>query len=560
MYQEELATEIKKAVQELYSVTLKEVKVERPALPEHGDYSTNVALLLAPQLKKSSMEVAESLAKRLAASSQQLEASFAKPGFINFTLTDPALGEGLQEILKKGKEFGKLNLGKGKKVNVEFVSANPTGPLHIGNFRGGPLGDTIAGVLEKAGFLVTREYYHNDLGEQVGKLGRSLLYWVEKLKGNETEFPEDGYQGEYVKELAKKLSYSSSEPAGGGGVEKQEEFSTSRVRSARTVGEDAASRLGTQAVQHYFEEALQLCEKTGIKFEVVSCESEIEKSGKTEEAIKILDKKGFLKEKEGATWFAKEDEFLGDRECVVKKSNGSYTYFANDLGYHVGKHERGFEWAIDVWGANHHGHVSRMKSGIEALGFGAHWLTVPLYQWVTVLRSGKPVSMSKRAGNFITAQEVLEEVGKDALRWFFLSRDLKTHVQFDLDLAREQSKKNPVYYAQYAHARICSVLQEANQSHSAPMIRITGATREERALIRELLCFPELVAELAQSLEVHKLTLYATSLADNFHKFYETCRVLGDAKEEQRLAILKATQIVLASTLSLLGISTPQKM
>jgi len=529
MCQEDIATIIKKIVKKLYQVELGEVLVERPALEEHGDYSTNVALVLAKKLKKLPLAIAEEVRKELLASGRELEVSIAGPGFINFALSNSALVKGLEEILDKGNKYSSLKVGKGKKVNVEFVSANPTGPLHIGNFRGGPLGDTVAAVLQKAGFNVTREYYHNDLGEQVKKLGESILYWKKKADGEECEFPEGGYEGEYVKELAKKLK------------------------------DKTAKSLGEQAVELFFQKALEISKKAGIRFDVVSKESAIKESGRTEEALKILKKKGFLKEKDNATWFVKKDEFLGDRECVVKKSDHSTTYFSNDLGYHLDKHKRGFEKAIDVWGANHHGHVARMKSGVEALGFGADWLRVPLYQWVTVIRDGKPVSMSKRKGDFVTAEEVLEEVGKDALRWFFLSRAASTCIQFDLDLAKEQSRKNPVYYVQYAHARICAIMRKAGQVPDVKL-KIQTLEKEERLLIRELLYLPELVSEIAQSLQVHQLTLYAATVADRFHQFYENCPVLGTPRQDQRIAILKATQIVLANTLALLGISAPDKM
>jgi arginyl-tRNA synthetase len=482
----------------------------------------------------------------------------AAPGFINFKLSEGMLEERLGDILKAGVEYGDLEIGKGRKVNVEFVSANPTGPLHIGNFRGGPLGDVIASVLSKAGFDVTREYYHNDVGGQVRCLGASLEYWVRKAAGEEVECPEGGYEGEYVRRLSEKLKASEAES-----------------RACREIESEKlnAEKLGELAVEHYLKEALEICKKAGIKYDVVSRESEIAKSGKTEEALGILQERGFLEEKEGATWFAKDDANLEDRECVVItggaryisfaviKSDGEYTYFSNDIGYHLDKHRRGFEKAIDIWGSNHHGHVKRMKSAMEALSFGADWLEVSLYQWVSILRSGKQVSMSKRKGDFVTAREVLDEVGSDALRWFFVSYDNNTHIKFDLDLAKEQSRKNPVYYAQYAHARIASVLGKAGgEKVKSEKWKVNNFSPEERSLIRELMYFPELVEELSQSLAVHKLTLYATALADKFHKFYETCRVLGDPKEAERLAVLRATQVVLSNTLSLLGISSPEKM
>ena len=579
MHQQEITTKIKQAIKEVYGFEPENILIERPAQEEHGDYATNVVLTIAPRVKKPPIEIAEEIAEKLKIENGELKINTAKPGFINFTQTDKALISSLNEVLKQGDSYGSLDIGQNEKINVEFVSANPTGPLHIGNFRGGPLGDVIANVLIKAGYSVTKEYYHNDLGEQVRKLGESILYWQKKQAGEEYEFPEGGYEGDYVKDLssklkaqnlelnlkAEKLSYPSSEEPKATSREARSEKS-SRLGStlARTINEDTVTQLGKQAVGLYFKKALEISEKAGIKFDTVSKESEIEASGKTAAALEILNKKGYLKEKDGATWFAKEDEFLGDRECVVKKSNGNYTYFGNDLGYHLDKHQRGYIKVIDIWGANHHGHVVRMKSGMDALGFGAQWLEIPLYQWVTIIRGGKTVSMSKRSGNFITAEEVLEEVGKDALRWFFLSRDANTHIQFDLDLAKEQSKKNPVYYVQYAHARICSLLKKAGanpvETGHAPSLQNAEFTPEERSLIRELIYFPELIEEISYTLGVHKLTLYATAIADKFHKFYETCKIINDPKQEQRLAIVKTTQIVLSCTLNLLGMTSPEKM
>ncbi len=545
---QELQNTIKQVVKELYSLNVEPV-IERPAVEEHGDYSTNIAMVLAGQLKRKPLEIAGELKGKLRITNYELQIEVANPGFLNFTFEDSILLNSLKEIISTGEKYGNSGLGKGRKVNVEFVSANPTGPLHIGNFRGGPLGDVIAAVLEKVGYEITREYYHNDLGEQVRKLGESILYWQKKAAGEEYAFPEGGYEGEYIKSLSATLS------------SKVKIQNSKKIQKPKANGEKP-EELGKQAVEVYFHQALEISKQVGINFDVVSKESEIKEKGKTQEALEILKKKGYLKEKEGAVWFAKEDEHLGDRECVVIKSNGEPTYFGNDLGYHLDKYERGFDKVIDIWGANHSGHVARMKSAMDALGFGADWLELPLYQWVSVLRSGKPVAMSKRKGNFVTAKEVLDEVGKDALRWFFLSRDANTHIQFDLDLAKEQSKKNPVYYVQYAYARIFSLMKKSGINNYE--LRITSKTcqitSEERSLIRELLYFPQLIEELAETLAVHKLTLYATKLADKFHKFYENCQVIGSKQESQRLAILKSTQTVLLNTFSLLGVSAPEKM
>ncbi|MBU1104633.1 arginine--tRNA ligase [Candidatus Parcubacteria bacterium] len=524
---------------------------------QFGDYATNIALILAKKLSQDPMKVAQQIITDL----NPAIANFAlvtavKPGFINFSLLDAEIVKVIEDINSSKGTYGENSFGKGKRVNVEFVSANPTGPLHIGNARGGPIGDVLASVLAKSGYQVTREYYHNNLGVQVARLGESILYYIKKAKGEEAVLPEGGYKGSYIKDLADQMG---SDP---------------NAKRLSDLGGQTPMNLGKVAVEYYLKDILEVCQKIGIKFDKISKESQI----KTDLTVEVLTEKNLLKQKDGALWFAPHDDLLADRECVVVKSDGAKTYFANDIAYHLQKLDEGNDLLIDVWGANHFGHIPRMQAAMNALGHKDK-LQVVLYQWVTLIRHGQEVSMHKRTGNFVTAQEVLNEVGADALRWFFLDKDAQSHIKFDLDLAKKQSKENPVYYVQYAHARMCSVLGKAEgegehrgrtpmKASDPPPASLREALRAgvlgfdpiERSLVRELIYFPDLVEDIAQTYKVHELTGYALRLADRFHKFYETCTILGSPQEEQRLEIVKASRQVLKNTLDLLGITAPEKM
>lgn len=556
-------------LRESFGIELPEIPLEHPAITAFGDYSTNISLTDFPLLfdsvschskmaiDKNPLALAEGLKGAISDDRkggrrfQYLrEIKVEKPGFINFYLDDLWLANWLAVINQSGEVFGSpaADVAKQrskKKVQVECVSANPTGPLHVGNIRGGPLGDTIANVLKKNGYLVWREYYHNDVGGQVKKLGESILHWYKKEYGVTPELPEDGYQGDYVRDLAKEVAknfgrqYLEGEP------------------------DKAADVLGAIAVEKYLQTALSLCRELGIIFDLVVKESALVTQGKTGKALDTLRQKGTLKEDGGAWWFAPSDDFLADRECVVIRSDGNYTYFANDIGYHLDKFGRGFETVIDVWGANHHGHVPRMKAAMRALGLDPDKLKVILYQWVRVRRGGELVSMSKRKGTFVLAEDVLREVGKDAFRFFFLLKDSSTPLDFDLELMTRQSNDNPVYYVQYAHARMSNILK--NYAGDLASIRQMPSFRRltesaELNLIRHLLKFPELVEDVGQSLAVHQLTTYAIELADLFHHFYEECRVLGSDLEKERLGLVLASKIVLKNDLDLLGVSAPERM
>lgn len=551
-----LKDKIKKSLLAVWSVSLEEetIVITCPEDTQFGDLTCNIAFVLAKQLKKSPSQIAQDLIIQL---SKDLPKEFSQvqavAGYINFTYSIEYFQSQIANIITQGDDYGSLVANNqlpvsNHSVQIEFVSANPTGPLHIGNARGGPVGDVLANVLSRAGFKVSREYYHNDLGGQVFHLGESIYCRYLELHHQSVDFPEDGYQGDYVKDLAQLISRKEGD------------------RWLKFSREEASSYFGKWAVDYFLEKALDFCSNLGIKFDSVYRESGVESSGKTEEAIELLKKAGVLSEKEGAIWLSNQDEFLRDRECVVVKSDGSYTYFSNDIGYHWDKYERGFDKVIDVWGANHHGHVLRMKSALQALGISPERFEVVLYQWVSLIKDGKKVSMSKRSGNFVMAQELLDEIGPDAFRFFYLSRGADKPLELDINLAKEQSNKNPVYYVQYAHARLCSLLSKARESNISIKLSEQPILTElaEANLIRQLLKFPLIIKDIALSgYQVNKLAVYSISLADSFHRFYESCPVLAVSSTElaqSRLALVQAVRVVLKNTLSILGISAPEKM
>ncbi|MGA2967992.1 MAG: arginine--tRNA ligase [Candidatus Levyibacteriota bacterium] len=524
--------------------------VERPKEAAHGDFSSNIALTLLARIKnqesriKNPLDLAEKIvtilnSEYLIHNSDFDRVEIAPPGFINFYLSKIYLQNQVQNIVEIGDEYGSSTLGKGKKASVEFVSANPTGPLHIGNARGGPLGDSIANVLSKVGYSVKREYLHNDVGGQVDRLGETIYFTI-----HPDQKPADyemQYLGEYIKELAQQVKDELED--------NQEDLSQAEF----------IEKAGNIAVELILTEILRDCEAMGIKFDKVRKESDLRK-----EAPQVLAKiKKFIKEKDGAEWFAPADEFLKDRETVVQKSDGQFTYFASDIVYHNEKMQQN-DLVIDVLGANHSGHVPRLKAVVKALGFNADDLRVTLYQWVRLKKGKKVLKMSKRAGNFVTAREVLDEVGKDAFRLFLLTPKSSTHMDFDLELAKKRASDNPVFYVQYAYSRICSIFKKSQipnpNSQNADLSLLK--TEEEILLIRHLLKLPYLIEEAVKTLEVNPLTTYAMEIAMLFHKFYETQKVISENQKltQARLALLKATQITLKNTLSLLGVNAPEHM
>ncbi|HYM65600.1 MAG TPA: arginine--tRNA ligase [Candidatus Sulfotelmatobacter sp.] len=513
-----------------------EFRVERPKDSSHGDFSSNIALALSKKLNKNPLDLASEIAKKI--KEQEFEKVEAvKPGFINFYFSKKYLQNQVQSIIEKGSSYGSSDLGKGKKASVEFVSANPTGPLHIGNARGGPLGDAIANVLAKVGYKVVREYLHNDVGGQVERLGEAIYFTLHPdQKGKDYEMQ---YQGAYVKELAEQI---------------EEELQDKDMDLSE---EKFAEEAGKIAVSLMLSEVLKDCEDMGIKFDKVTKESDLRR-----EVPQALEKiKKSLKEKEGALWFTPNDEFLKDRETVVKKSDGNYTYFASDIAYHLQKMSQN-DIVVDILGANHSGHEPRVRAVVKALGFDPDNLKVILYQWIRLKRGSEIVKMSKRAGTFVTAREVLDEVGKDAFRFFLLMQNSSTHMDFDLELAKKKASDNPVFYVQYACTRIASIFEKANVKNFNGADFSLLVEKEETDLIRKLTQFPDLVLDVSKSFYINLLANYALDLASLFHKLYEKHQVVSKDENltNSRLALLYATQITLKNTLDLLGVSAPEKM
>ncbi|MFZ3062926.1 MAG: arginine--tRNA ligase [Actinomycetota bacterium] len=526
-----------------------EVVLERPKEKAYGDWSTNVAMVLASQAKADPLKLAEIIASHLRQQRQFLkEIRVVPPGFINFFISDEWLQKALMEIEKQGPKFGYSDIGKGEKIQVEFVSANPTGPMHIGHGRWAAVGDALANVLAAAGYRVEREFYINDYGTQMDLFGASVSARYAQIFGVDEVVPEGGYHGAYVKEIGQEI------------VEKEgnKYLKLSRPERARLFRERAEK----QVLEH-FEKVL---EAFGVHFDKWFSEEELHDSGVVAQAVEELRKKGHVYEKDGAVWL-RTTTFGDDKDRVLIRENGEPTYFAADVAYHKNKLERGFKKIINVWGADHHGYVGRVKAAVQALGYPADQVEIIIGQLVNLYRRGEQVRMSKRTGEMVTFEELLEEVGRDVARYIFLTRSTDSPLDFDIELAKEQSQENPVYYVQYAHARISSILEFAREKGvpiPAPGEADTFLLKHESELelIRKLLEFQEMVEDCARFRAPFKLTRYAEDLAALFHVFYTQCRVVTENKElsQARLSLVKATKIVLKNVLGLLGVSAPEKM
>ncbi len=524
-----------------------EIQLEVPKNPDHGEYATNLAMLLARAEKKSPRQIAERLTAVLQKSELLEKVEIAGPGFINFRLSPACWAATLHRVLADGANYGRSEVGRGTKIQVEFVSANPTGPLHIGHGRGAVVGDALAAILQAAGFDVQREYYINDAGNQVQTLGRSILARLRQLQGESVEFPEDGYQAEYVAELAAGL--------------RQEQGGLTGLDDAEAVARCAG--YGVAEVLKWIATDL---EAFGITFDNWYSEQSLYDRKLVDYELDRLRQKGLTFEADQALWLRTTD-FGDDKDRVLIKSDGSYTYFASDVAYHLEKFERGFDRVIDVWGADHHGYIPRMKAMLKGFGLPADALEVLLIQMVNLLRDGEPFVMGKRSGNFITLREVIDEVGRDACRFFFLMRRCDSQLDFDLELAKQQNSDNPVYYVQYAHARICSINRNADEA-GIPMPDRDQfdfsqlSLEEEVALIRQLARFPEALEGAALHYEPHRLVFYLQELAAALHSYYNRHRVLvEDVRVSQaRLYLVNAVRTVLANALRILGVSAPERM
>jgi arginyl-tRNA synthetase len=513
------------------------VSIEHPARPEHGDFATNAAMQLAPLARSAPLRVAETLTRHLQLPEGVASAEIAPPGFVNFRLDPTWVGGQVETIRGAGPAFGRQPVAEPRRINIEFVSANPTGPLTIGNARGAFVGDLLARVLEAAGHEVTREYYFNDGGAQVANLGLSV-----QARREGTELPEDGYRGEYVRELAAQVP--------------DEVWSAARAADA-----DAGAILGTWAADRIRGSIEHSLAELGVRFDVWTSEVQIHADGWVERGLAQLREGGHIFEEEGATWF-RSTAFGDDRDRVVIRSNGRHTYFATDIGYVAEKFSRGFDELIYVWGEDHHGTVARLRNAAAALGFDREAVQMILIAWVRFIKDGQEIGASKRSGEFITLDELLAEIGVDAARWFFGARATSTGIDFDMDLATAESNENPVYYVQYAHARCSSILRTAAERSLAPDGTDVAALLHhpaEQALIKHLLTLPDVLTDAAARRETHDLPRFCHEAAS---LFYRDCRVLSDdlALSRARLALVDATRQVIANALGLMGISAPDTM
>ncbi|MCS7264564.1 MAG: arginine--tRNA ligase [Armatimonadetes bacterium] len=528
--------------------------VDHPPQEEFGDFASNIAMVLARPMKKNPMEIANAIVQNLPESEIVATAEIAPPGFINFRLTDIWLHEAVKEAISSDDKFGHWQIGQGKKVQVEFVSANPTGPLQIGNARGGALGDTIAKLLEALGYEVEREYYINDvtMSTQVQHFGESLEARYLQLLGYDVPFPEEGYKGEYVIELAREIV---------------NEYGDAFVNLPPEERRQKFIKLAREKILAQHKSVL---ERFGILYDNWVSEQWLYDSGRVNQTIELLKQRGLTYEAEGALWMKTTD--FGDlKDEVLVRRTGAPTYFASDIAYHLYKHERNYQFIVNVWGADHHGHVPRMHAALKALGIekdNDEWLKVVLYQLVRLVKEGQTVRMSKRAGEIVSLDDLLDWIGKDAARFFMLLRSADSHLDIDLDIAVKQSQENPVYYVQYAHARCCSIFREAEKRQHLALSQYQEADLNllseevERRLMKSIALFPEVVRESASKFAPHILTQFCIQIADRFHDFYERCRVLGeDVKlSAARLAIVRATQVTLRNALNLLGVSAPEAM
>ncbi|UCE97229.1 MAG: arginine--tRNA ligase [Dehalococcoidia bacterium] len=530
----------------LPKVPLPIISVERPQNPQHGDYATSFPLKLTRAAGIEPLAIADIITKLIPQNSDIAAVEVAPPGFINFTFSNKWLTHQVNNILSAGQNYGNIEIGDGKRIQIEFVSVNPTGPLHVGHGRGAILGSTLANVLNIAGFFVETEYYINDTGNQIDAFKRSLFSRYQQSLNIDTEMPAEGYFGNYMIELAKEI---------------KNENGNNFIKLPRIEAESKVGAIGLTKMINRIQKDLKLLK---VDFDVWFSEKSLFDNGQYNKVISMLKKGGHLAEKESAVWFV--STVLGeDKDNVVIRSDGSATYFATDIAYHYNKFiDRRFDRVIDIWGADHQGHVSRMKAVVTTLGIDPERLEVIISQMVTLRRGGELVRISKRSGDIITLREVVEEVGADACRFFFLARSADSQMDFDLELAKKESQDNPVYYIQYAHARIASILSLAKQkkinyNNGDVSLLVDEA---ESSLVRKMLMLPEIIEMVVNTLEPHHLTYYAQDLATAFHSFYKQCRVVSNDEPlcKARLKLVAAAKLALAKTLHLMGMTAPETM
>ncbi|MEL7567117.1 MAG: arginine--tRNA ligase [Dehalobacterium sp.] len=534
---------------ELNFVKMPDYVLEVPREKIHGDFAANIAMLMAKEAKMAPRKIAEIIVNNLNREGTWIDkVEIAGPGFINFHLNYAWVYAVLPLILEQGDYYGRSNFGGGKKVQVEFVSANPTGVLHMGNARGAALGDSLASVLDAAGYDVSREFYINDAGNQIEKFAKSLESRYLQLLGENVSFPEDGYHGQDIIDTMKVLIDKQGDKYKSMDAELRREF------------------LVKYALEEKIAAIRKVLEDFGVFYDVWFSEQTLHDSGEVANVVSKLKKDGHIYEKEGAFWF-NTTQFGDEKDEVVVRSNGVPTYFAADIAYHKNKFERGFEQVINIWGADHHGHVARMKGAIKALGYDEEQLTVILMQLVRLFKGGDILRMSKRTGTYVTLNELMEDVGRDAARYFFVMRSPDSQMDFDLDLAKSQSSDNPVFYVQYAHARICSILRQAEEMGyklTEPSDKDLKELSDpsEIMLMRKMADLPDEIVSGAVNMAPHRMTGFAHDLASLFHGFYTNCRVLTDepAVRNARLLLTKATGICIRNVLRLIGVSAPERM
>lgn len=546
-----LKEEIKRAILEAELCTEAELPafvLEEPRDKAHGDFATNIAMQLARVAKQAPRQIAEKIVAGLDREKAQVaEIEIAGPGFINFIMDESYLDDVIPTILQQGADYGKTEAGKGQKIQIEFVSVNPTGEPHLGHARGAVFGDVLSNLFEYAGYDIEREYYINDAGNQMDQLARSIETRYLEALGQEAELPEDGYAGPDIIEIGKNLAETDGD------------------KWLHTSEEERLAHFREHGLRIQLGRIKEILKDFRVEFDNWFSESSLYENGKIDQVLESLREKGFIYEKDGATWF-KSTEFGDDKDRVLVKKDGSYTYLTPDIAYHKDKLERGYDKIINVWGADHHGYVPRMRAAIQALGYPKEIFSVSIIQMVNVLEDGEIVRMSKRTGRTITLRELVEEVGLDAARYFFNMRSNDSQLDFDLDLARSQTNENPVYYVQYAHARICTMLKQAESQgltvegdYDTSLLK----TDRERDLLRQLANFPDTIAEAAKREAPYRLTQYVFDLASSLHSFYNAEKVINEddlALTRARIALMHAVKITIHNALHVIGVNAPEKM
>lgn len=548
---EQVESQIKAALAEAVTtagLTTESVNIhlETPKNKEMGDYATNIAMQLTKIAKKPPRQIAEEIIEHLPANEWIQSIEIAGPGFMNIRVKKDYLADVVKEVLTKGDQYGRSDKGNNQKIQVEFVSANPTGDLHLGHARGASLGDSLCNILDFAGYAVSREYYINDAGNQIDNLALSIDVRYAEALGKEKEMPEDGYRGKDIIELAEKIAARDGD---------------------RWLEVEEAERLAAfrqEGLDYELEKLKTDLENFRVSFDVWFSESSLYQDGQIEVALEQLKANGHVYEEDGATWF-RSTTFGDDKDRVLIKQDGSYTYLTPDIAYHKNKLDRGFETLINIWGADHHGYIPRMKAAIEALGYGRDTLEVEVAQMVQLYKDGEKFKMSKRTGKAVTLRELVEEVGLDAVRYFFAMRSGDAQMDFDLDLAVSESNENPVYYAQYAHARIASILRQAKEQQLSINVDHLDVLTSEKSieLLRKIGDFPQVIADAAKARSPHRVTTYIQELSATFHSFYNAEKVIDKEQQElsgARLALVAATKQTIHNALRLVGVSAPEKM